>query len=76
MPKKLDQTKVVLADWDAELLENADETARDVIRRLLGDNPFWPAVYDPVPDFSEDFAAICLDNVLGRPALGDNAEGS
>jgi hypothetical protein len=43
-----------------------------VIQKIQAGN-FWPPVYDPVPDFSDDLAAICLDNLL-QPALSEDNE--
>ncbi len=74
LPKDLDETDVALGDdWDDIILQDADATAVDVICRLR-QGVFGPAVY-PAPEFSDDFAAICLDNVLGGPRLNDEAEG-
>jgi len=75
LPKQLEKTAFVAAAWDDAVLRNADEKARLVIRKLRGDDPYWPPVYDPVPDYSEYLAAICLDNTFGRPALGADDEG-
>jgi ATP-dependent helicase/nuclease subunit B len=73
LPKQLDKTAVDLAEWDNSVLEDADEQARWVIRRLRA------AVFEPptrpAPKYSEDFAAICLDNVFSGPALGGDDEG-
>jgi hypothetical protein len=73
LPKQADETDVQLADWDQALLAAADETARDVLRKLRAE--VFEPIQRPAPDFSEDFAAICLDHVLTRPAIGDDEEG-
>jgi hypothetical protein len=74
LPKQRDKTGVVLASWDDATLESADAKAKEVIRKLR-DKVFWRPEYNPVPAFSEDFAAICLDNVFSKPGLGDDDEG-
>lgn len=75
LPKLEDETKVAAADWDDAMFAQADEEARRIIRGIRKEE-FWPPVY-PAPDFSDDLAAICLDNVLSEPALRvDNDGGS
>jgi ATP-dependent helicase/nuclease subunit B len=73
LPKQLDKTEVAVAEWDDAALLDAEETARRVIRELRS-GVFWPPV-NPAPKYSDDLAAICLDNVLSGPALGDDDEG-
>jgi RecB family exonuclease len=73
LPKDRDQTDAATASWDDAALAAADEAARQVIR-MLRDAVFWGPVY-PAPDFSEDLAAICLDNVFSRPVLDDDEPG-
>jgi hypothetical protein len=73
LPKKAEDSDITPAPWDVPLLLAADEIARDVIRKLRK-NVFWPPA-NPPPDYSEDFAAICLDNLISGPALGDDEEG-
>jgi hypothetical protein len=73
LPKQLDKTGVDCADWDEATLESADDRARQVVRDLRH-ACFWPPVHPP-PDFSEDLAAICLDNVLHGPVLPDEEQG-
>jgi hypothetical protein len=73
LPKQPGETGVCVAEWDDIALAGADEQAREVIRKLRK-AIFEPPVYPP-PDFSEDFAAICLDNVFGRPTLTESGEG-
>jgi hypothetical protein len=74
LPKDLENTGVVLADWDSQLLEDADAQARKVMQNIQN-GVFGPPVYDPVPPFCEDLAAICLDNVYGRPPVDEADEG-
>ncbi|HYV37192.1 MAG TPA: PD-(D/E)XK nuclease family protein [Gemmataceae bacterium] len=73
LPKQIGETGVALAEWDNAALAEADEQARDVIRNLRN-GVFWPPAYPP-PDHSEDFAAICLDNVMTGPAVSEEGEG-
>ncbi|MCS7047258.1 MAG: PD-(D/E)XK nuclease family protein, partial [Gemmataceae bacterium] len=71
LPKRLEEAGFRAASWDDAALRDAQAVARDVVRRLASESPFWPPVYDPVPKYMEEFAAICLDNVQGRPPLTD-----
>ncbi|HEV3258406.1 MAG TPA: PD-(D/E)XK nuclease family protein [Gemmataceae bacterium] len=73
LPKADNKTAVVLADWDQALLAEADNVAAEVVRALRAEK-FWPPTY-PAPDFSDDLAAICLDNRYSQPALLDDSEG-
>src|SRR5262249_36063883 len=73
LPKNLDEAGVDPADWGGGMLAIADETARNVIQNLR-DEVFEPIKYPP-PDFCEDLAAICLDNVMSRPPLEDGLQG-
>ena len=45
-------------------LESADQAACEVVRRVRNEQ-FWPPT-DPPPEYSEEFAAICLDGVFGK----------
>jgi ATP-dependent helicase/DNAse subunit B len=75
LPKDSDETAVALADWDDEAFVEAEERAAFVIRNLR-EQAFPGPVY-PAPAFTDDFAAICLDNVRSRPDLaGDTAGGA
>jgi hypothetical protein len=74
LPKKLEETSVALAEWDADTLQDATNAAKAAIAKILR-NAFWPPEYNPVPEFCDDLAAICLDNVLGRRTLPDENEG-
>jgi hypothetical protein len=73
LPEQLDETKVAVANWNDETLAGADNLARKVIRSLCA-QAFWPPTRR-APDYSEDFAAICLDNVISGPVLGDGEGG-
>jgi hypothetical protein len=61
-----------MAEWTSADLAAADEVARDVLRKISA-GVFWPPVVPP-PDFSEDFAVLTQDHVLGSWA--DVAGGS
>ena len=67
LPKDLASMGHSLAAWTPEDLEAADETARGIIRGILA-GKFWPLT-DPAPPFSEDFASICQDNLIGKRRL-------
>ena len=47
-----------------EELAQADETAREVIRKIR-QQIFWPPA-DPPPAFSDELAPICQDHRLGK----------
>ncbi len=64
LPRKLDQIDFVAADFSEEELNQADEVARDVLRKIR-ENYFWPP--NPIPPkFSEEFASICQDHVFEK----------
>ena len=67
LPKALDKVGFYEAEWDVEKLESADETAQQVIRDLRSAK-FWPPAEHP-PEYSEDLAAICMDNVFEMSAF-------
>lgn len=73
LPKKSDASGVEIAPWNEVTLENADATARQVIRNIRA-GEFWPP--EKSPKYAEDLAAICLDNVRCAPDLGDDEEAS
>ena len=73
LPKTEDETKVAVAQWDDAMFAQADEEARRIVRGIRKEE-FWPPEY-PAPKFSDDFAAICLDNALSGPALTDEVDG-
>jgi len=64
LPKDVDHVGLQLAEWDASLLREADDTAREVVRKIRKEI-FWPPSEVP-PAFSEDLAAICQDRLLSR----------
>ena len=52
------------------MLAGADEVARQVIRQLLAED--FAKLRRPPPPYSEEFAAICLDNVYNGPDLAED----
>ena len=52
-----------LADWDEDMLQSADERARDVVRAIR-QQVFWPPT-SPPPDYFDDVATICQDRRMG-----------
>jgi ATP-dependent helicase/DNAse subunit B len=67
LPKDVGNVKFEIADWSPEDLNEADAVARDVVRRIRAED-FWPP-RDPPPDFSEDLAPICQDQVFDKPKV-------
>jgi ATP-dependent helicase/nuclease subunit B len=59
LPKDTSQTGIMISEWTPEDLQSADEAAAVVVRNVRAEK-FWPPTTPP-PDFSEDFAPICLD---------------
>lgn len=66
IPAALDGIRFEEAPWTPAEMESADETARDVIRRVR-EEVFWPPSPEP-PPFSEPYAAICLDDQFAAAA--------
>jgi hypothetical protein len=64
VPKDTGEIEARIADWTAEDLSSADRKARDVAAGIL-DGCFWPPRYPP-PQYADDLAAICQDNVSER----------
>ena len=62
LPKKLDDVGFHEANWTADQLSAADETAKSVVRQIRA-GAFWPPNPKP-PMYSEEFASICQDNVF------------
>jgi RecB family exonuclease len=73
LPKQIDKTGIVLAEWDAGAIADADRVARQVIQGLCAED--FETITRPAPKYSEDFAAICLDNALSPPGLEEESEG-
>lgn len=75
LPKKLDDVGFCRAEFTVEQLEHADETARQIIRKIR-DGDFLPKSRNP-PKYSEEFSAICQDNVFEQyvmPSGGPESE--
>lgn len=64
LPKDTAAIGFHFADWTPADLASADEVAARVIRSIRQEI-FWPPT-DPPPDYSEEFAAICMDGVFER----------
>ncbi len=64
LPKKLDDIGFYEAPWTADQLGSADETARQIMRKLR-QAEFWPPNPNP-PQYAEEVAAICQDNVFEK----------
>jgi hypothetical protein len=73
LPKSEDKAGLACAEWDDAMLATADAAARKVIRQIRA-HVFEPRAPVP-PCYSEDLAAICLDNWLSGPALADEGTG-
>lgn len=67
--KNLDEIRFDPAGWDNSMLDDADKTAFDCIRRIR-EQKFWPPTEIP-PEYSEDYAAICQDLVFDRDSFLD-----
>jgi RecB family exonuclease len=63
LPKDVTRASVEQAAWTEHELAAADETAREVIRKIR-QQIFWPPA-DPPPPFSDELAPICQDHRLG-----------
>jgi len=68
LPKDVAKVGELIAEWTPAELDEADETARRVVRAIRR-GLFWPPT-DPPPAFFDEFAAICQDGQFGT-ALAD-----
>ncbi len=64
LPKDVSQVEVLMADWDSDLLAEADQRAIDVAQRIY-DQEFWPPATG-VPRTLTEYAVICQDYALRR----------
>ena len=64
LPKSTTNVGLSQAEWTDADLDDADDTACDVVRKIR-DQQFWPPT-EPPPPYSEEFAAVCMDGVFGR----------
>jgi ATP-dependent helicase/nuclease subunit B len=72
LPKDQGSMGCAIADWTPDVLDSADQTARDIIHGITH-GKFWPPV-EEAPPFSEIFAAICQDNLIGKRRLLEQEE--
>lgn len=68
LPKDVGKIGLAAAEWTESELQAALDTASDVVRRVRRQE-FWPPAPEP-PPFSEDFAAICHDRLIGNRNVG------
>jgi len=73
LPKDVKDVRLLEADWTDADLEEADETARRVVRDIRAGR-FWPPA-SPPPAFCEEFAAICQDGQFGAALAEDDENG-
>lgn len=64
LPDALDKIGFCEAPWSDQDLREADVKAHEVIRFVRA-NAFWPPIETP-PEYSEDWSAICQDEVAER----------
>ncbi len=62
LPRDLNEIRFDPASWSPEELQSADEAVVSTLRKIRA-GEFWPPAAEP-PEFSEDFAVICQDEVL------------
>jgi hypothetical protein len=62
IPKAAEEIGEALADWSEADLASADETMREVVRRIRR-RQFWEP--GPAPAYDDDFTALCQDRRLG-----------
>jgi ATP-dependent helicase/DNAse subunit B len=67
LPSDTNQTQAEMAPWTDEDLRSADETAREVGRRIL-DGDFWQELDQPAGTLQE-FDPVCQEGVLGREVV-------
>ncbi len=71
LPKDTSKTGYMKADWGEDELLDADATAAEVVRSVRSGH--FPLELKP-PAFTDDFAAICQDQRIGRPSLEDGLQ--
>jgi len=73
LPRDPSRSGFFLADWDDELLKEADELAVQVASSIRG-GVFWPPSEQP-PMYSESLAGICQDAALNaRPIVSPTTD--
>ena len=70
LSRDLDNIKFEEADFDPAMLQEADDLVFDCIRKIRK-GIFWPPT-DPPPEFSDDWAGICQDNVAEQYDIAKN----
>ena len=73
LPKDLEKTGFVLANWNADALAAADEEIARVVRQIRGE-VFWPPAGEP-PSSAAEFASICQDDVYALMAAESSEAG-
>jgi RecB family exonuclease len=68
LPKDVGRIGLAPADWTDADLRQALDTARNVVRKVRRQE-FWPPAAEP-PQFSDEFAGICLDRVIRNAECG------
>jgi ATP-dependent helicase/nuclease subunit B len=71
LPKDTNKVGILLADWSAAEIQDADHRAAEVAQAILDQN-FWPPSGQP-PTFADDFAGICQDSVFLRGQKPDDS---
>ncbi|HEX7449581.1 MAG TPA: PD-(D/E)XK nuclease family protein [Pirellulales bacterium] len=69
LPKDLKKITGHLAEWGQDELDSADAIAKEVVRDIWSQK-FLP-MKQPPPKFTEEFAAICLDEQFGASTEDD-----
>ena len=64
LPRDAGEVRALMTDWSEDDLSTADRTAREIAGKIL-DGCFWPPA-DPPPQYADEFAAICQDDVFDR----------
>ena len=72
LPKKLEDIGFDQTHWGPDELHAADELAREIIRKIRG-NEYWEPAEKP-PIFGEDYAAICQDNAQQKFHIASQGE--
>ncbi len=72
LPKRLEEIRFEETGWTEAEYEEAAGVARQVLRQIRR-SIFWPPSPEP-PLFSEDFAAICQDNVFEKYEIANPPE--
>jgi RecB family exonuclease len=70
--KDLSKIGLLEADWSQWEINQAIETAREVVRKIR-DQVFWPPT-SPAPKYFKEFAAVCRDDVLRLPSEGEEED--